>query len=170
MDLLELGRVGKAHGLKGQLILSLTTDRTVERLAPGSVLFLGPAAETAKPYVVGTAQPHQSKWLVSLVGLETRNNAESLRGHGIYGEPLSAEQLADDDVLFVHELIGKRVVDQHGVDHGPVLSVIDNPASDLLELEGDRLVPLAFYSSHDEKVILVEVPVGLLDDQADEAG
>ena len=162
--MLELGRIGKAHGLAGEVVVTLVTDRTAERMAPGSVLHVGRTAENSEPFTVAAARPHRDKWLVHFDGVEGREQADGLRGALLFANPLSSDDLLDDDVIFVHELIGKRVVDQRGVDHGEVLSVVDNPASDLLELSGDRLVPLSFYQSHDDQVIHVDVPAGLLDD------
>lgn len=168
--MLELGHVSKAHGLGGDVVVSLITDRTVERLSPGTILHLGRSAAEARPFTVATAKPYQEKWLVRFAEVEGRDEADRLRGSKLFASALSSDELLDDDVLFVHELIGKRVVDQHGTDHGEVLSVVDNPASDLLELSGDRLVPLTFYVSNDDDVIRVDVPVGLLDDDAETAG
>ncbi len=168
MDLLELGHVTKAHGLRGDLILHLTTNRT-ERVAPGAELFLGKALASVNSYIVAHGQDYQGKWLVTLEGVSSREAADALRGLMIFGEPLSADELIGEESLFVHELIGKRVVDQHGTDHGPVLSVIDNPASDLLDLGDDKLVPLAFFVAQDQAFIRVDIPLGLLDNEADEA-
>jgi 16S rRNA processing protein RimM len=153
--LLEVGRIGKAHGLNGEVSVDFVTDQLEARTAPGVELF---AAERRLRVV--TARPHQKRWLVRFEGIEDRNQAERLRGL-----TLRAVAIEDDDQVFVHELIGKSLVDQHGVDHGPIVAVIDNPASDLLELEDGRLVPLAFYQGHDDTVIEVSVPVGLLDDE-----
>lgn len=161
--MLELGHVSKAHGLSGDVVVSLITDRTGERMVPGSVLHLGSSTTGARAHTVASAKPHQDRWLVRFVGIDDRNGADGLRGLRIYAEPLSSDDLLDDDVVFVHELIGKRVIDQHGTDHGEVLSVVDNPASDLLELADNRLVPLTFYVAHDASVIRVDVPEGLLD-------
>lgn len=166
MPMLELGHVSKAHGLAGDVVVSLITDRIAERMSPGAGLHLGRSSEDARPFTVAASKPYQDKWLVRFVGVDDRDAADGLRGSKLFAEPLSSDELLDDDVVFVHELIGKRVVDQYGTDHGEVLSVVDNPASDLLELSGDRLVPLTFYLSHDDDVISVEVPEGLLDDGA----
>ncbi|MEL7155049.1 MAG: ribosome maturation factor RimM [Actinomycetota bacterium] len=152
--LLEVGRIGKPHGLKGEVVVDFSTDRTEERTATGTELWAD-----RRRLVVASARPHQQKWLLRFDGVERREEAELLRGL-----VLSAPALDDPDALFVHELIGKRLVDQHGVDHGPVASVIDNPASDLLELSSGRLVPLAFHVAHDDEVVTVDVPPGLLDD------
>jgi ribosomal 30S subunit maturation factor RimM len=64
----------------------------------------------------------------------------------------------------VHELIGCRLVDVSGVDHGEVVAVQDNPAADLLVLADGRLVPMTFVTDvvAGERVV-VDPPAGLLD-------
>ena len=55
-------------------------------------------------------------------------------------------------------------IDQHGIDHGTVVSVLDNPASDLLELEDGQLVPLTFLVGLvPGQRVDVDVPAGLLE-------
>jgi len=160
--LLEVGRIGKAHGLKGEVVVDFVTDRIEERTAAGTALVLerpGVGVAVGESLEVISARPHQKKWLVTFAGVVDRNAAEALRG-----TILLAPAIDDPDALFVHELIDKQVVDQHGVDHGAVVAVIDNPASDLLELESGRLVPLAFLVDHDSQTVRVSVPPGLLDD------
>ncbi len=166
MAMLELGHVSKAHGLGGEVVITLITDRTGERMAPGAVLYVGKALSDVTPHTIETAQPYQAKWLVRFAGVSGREQADLLRGKKLFANPLSSDELLDDDVVFVHELIGKRVVDQHGTDHGEVVSVIDNPAADLLELDNEQLVPLSFFVSIDDHVIRVDVPEGLLDGNA----
>lgn len=156
---LEVGRITKAHGLKGQVIVDLSTDRTGERTAPGALLFAG---DDARVLEVAKAGPHKNNWLVSFVGVNSREEAERLQGLRLTADQLDAAELDDPDAVFAHELIGRRLVDQHGVDHGEILSLIDNPASDLLELSDDRLVPLVFYVEHDDAQVSVDVPEGLL--------
>ena len=154
--MLEIGRITRPHGLKGGVVVDLVTDRWAERTAPGTVLWAG-----ERPLEIVSAQPHQGhKWLVAFAGVNDRADAERL-----HGQILRAEKIDDPDALFVHELIGKSVVDQHGVDHGPVVSVVANPASDLLELADGRLVPARSSSTASEPSrVTVSVPVGLLDD------
>lgn len=152
MTLLEVGRVAKAHGLRGEVIVALSTDRT-ERLDPGTVLFCDDGELT-----VVTAQPHQRRWIVQFAGVESREAAEAL--HGLV---LRAEPLDDPDALFVHELIGSEVVDEAGTVLGTVESVEQNPASNLLVLDGGALVPVRFITAREEHRLVVDVPQGLLD-------
>ena len=152
MTLLEVGRVAKAHGLRGEVIVALSTDRT-ERLDPGTVLFSDDGELT-----VVTAQPHQRRWIVQFAGVESREAAEAL--HGLV---LRAEPLDDPDALFVHELIGSEVVDETGTVLGTVESVEQNPASNLLVLEGGALIPVRFITDHAPGRLVVDPPAGLLD-------
>lgn len=160
---LEVGRVTKAHGLQGEVVVDFLTDLIDERTAKGTELFAN--GETLR---VASARPHdstrgRSKWLVRFEGINHRDQAERLRG-----ATLEALSIDDPDVVFVHDLIGKRLIDQHGSDHGLIAAMVDNPASDLIELVNGRLIPMAFYVEHDAETVSVSVPAGLLDDSADE--
>ncbi|MGD9798039.1 MAG: ribosome maturation factor RimM [Acidimicrobiia bacterium] len=152
--LLEIGRVTKPHGLRGEVIVHLTTDR-LERVAPGSVL-ASPKGELR----VEASRPHQRDWIVSFAGYTDRTGVEPLRGLVLSAPPLEGE----DEELWVHELIGSVVVTADGVEHGRVASVEANPASDLLVLDDGRLVPLTFLVERSGDRLVVDVPAGLLDD------
>lgn len=144
--------MAKAHGLRGEVIVALSTDRT-ERLDPGTVLSTDDGELT-----VVTSQPHQRRWIVQFAGVESRADAEAL--HGLV---LRAEPLDDPDALFVHELIGSEVLDEAGTVLGTVESVEQNPASNLLVLDSGGLIPLRFLVERRGDCLVVEVPQGLLD-------
>lgn len=157
--LLEVGRIGRAHALRGEVVVQLITNVT-ERLAPGSVLLAGPAR---RPLTVEASRPHQQRWIVSFAGVADRTAAEALHGLALFAERLAAD--VDPDALWVHDLIGRVVIDQDGVRRGVVESVQDNPASDLLVLDSGALVPLTFLVDEGEPGVLrVDVPAGLFDD------
>ncbi|MFP5320484.1 MAG: ribosome maturation factor RimM [Acidimicrobiia bacterium] len=148
---LEVGTIAKPLGLKGEVVVRLLTDRE-ERLAPGSVL------ETDRgPLTVVEAHPHQNRWRVRFEGFHRREDVEPL--HGLV---LRAEPVDDPDVWFVHDLIGKPVALGDGTVVGTCTSVVDNPAHDLLELDGGQLVPLPFVVEVGD-VIEIDPPEGLLD-------
>jgi 16S rRNA processing protein RimM len=152
-DLVEVGYVARAHGVRGAVIVKLVTDRR-ERMEPGTRLFDGHdwvEVVTARP------QPNGS-WLVQLAGLVTRTDAEALVGHA-----LSAPPIDDPDALWVRDLIGATVVDVAGVAHGRCVAVIDNPAHDLLELDSGALVPVVFVTGIVDGVITIDPPDGLFD-------
>jgi len=152
---LEVGRIVKAHGIRGEVIVDLTSNRPGERLAPGSVL-----SSDRGDLEVRVATPHQGRWIVAFAGIRDRNGAEGYRGTVLSAEPLEG----DDGTLWVHELIGSEVFDLEGRSYGPVESVEANPASDLLVLSGDRLVPLVFVKTRLPGRVVIDPPPGLLDD------
>jgi 16S rRNA processing protein RimM len=151
---LEVGRIVKAHGIRGEVIVELTSNRPDERLAPGSVL-----ASDRGALEVLAATPHQGRWIVAFAGIPDRNAAETYRGTTLSAEPLEG----DDGTLWVHELIGSEVFDLAGRSYGPVEAVEANPASDLLVLSGDRLVPLVFVKTRLPGRVVIDPPAGLLD-------
>ena len=154
--LLEVGRIAKAHGIRGEVLVALTGDRT-ERVAKGATL----QTKAGRDLVVRTASPHQGKWIVAFEGVTTRTEAEALHGQALFAEPID-----DPDALFVHELIGSTVVDAGtGDEIGTVESVEANPASDLLVLAGSgALIPARFVVERDtEGRLRVDLPEGLLD-------
>ena len=159
MTLLEVGRIDKAQGLRGEVVVTLTTTESV-RVAPGSVL----DADGRRLRVLAS-RPHQHRWVVAFEGLHSREDAEVVAGSVLRAEPLDGDD--DPDALWVHELIGSTVVEVDGTERGSVVSVHDNPASDLLELDSGALVPLRFVVSHVDGVVTVDVPVGLFDLDAD---
>jgi 16S rRNA processing protein RimM len=65
--------------------------------------------------------------------------------------------------LWVHELIGSRVVDQEGIERGTCIAVIDNPAHDILELDTGALIPVIFVISCRDRVATIDPPDGLFD-------
>lgn len=155
---LEVGRIAKPHGIRGEVIVHLVTNRPEQRLAPGAVL-----SSESGDLKVAAARSHQSRWIVSFVGVTDRNEAERLRGTVLTAERLETD--ADSDVLWVHDLIGAEVVDTLGHVHGRVESVEANPASDLLVLAGGHLVPLTFMVERTtDGSVIIDPPAGLLDD------
>lgn len=151
-DLLVVGRVGKAHGLRGEVYVDLVTDRT-ERLRPGALLVVG-----GRPMKVAASRPQQDRWLVSFEGVEDRSGAERLTNCELLAEPID-----DPDAVWVHELIGSRVVERGGTDRGQCVGVIANPAHDILELESGALVPAIFVVSCAGGVTVIDPPEGLFE-------
>ncbi len=150
--MLEVGRVGKAHGLTGELVVTLVSNRR-ERVEVGSV-FLTDAGELR----IEAARPFGGNWLMRFAGVGTREQAEALRSTVLRGRALH-----DEDAWWVHELIGSEVVDTDGAHLGTVTAVVANPASDLLELDAGALVPMRFVVERTPGRIVVEIPPGLLE-------
>jgi 16S rRNA processing protein RimM len=164
-DRLEVGRIVKAHGIRGEVVVEAVTNRP-ERFAAGSVLYAGDGR-----FVVRRAGPQggpdpagrmaRPRWIVSFEGVDDRNEAERLRGTVLTGDPLEHEDDAGE--LWVHELVGSEMLDPSGRVLGRVAAVEANPASDLLVLEDGHLVPMVFVVETAAGRVVVDPPAGLLD-------
>lgn len=152
-DHLEVGRIHRSHGLRGELVVSLVTNRT-ERLAPGAELF---AADDRMLEVVSSRQ-QGDKWIVAFDGITSREDADEMRG-----QVLTAPPIEDPDELWVHDLIGASVVEADGNERGVVDSVLSNPASDILVLDSGALVPLTFVVERSGTTLIIDPPEGLFD-------
>ncbi len=136
----------------GDVVVYPVTNR-LERFDTGARLITATGERT-----VLRSRRDGNRWIIGLDGVADRDGASALTGTSIYAEPLD-----DPDELWVHELCGRSVIDQHGVHAGLVRSVIANPAADLLELDTGHLVPLTFVVRLEPGIVRVEVPDGLFE-------
>ena len=155
---LEVGRIGRPHGLRGEVAVTFTSNRS-ERWQLGAVLYAG-----ERRLIVTGARPHLGRMLLCFEGVDDRDAAETLRGVVLSADPLAATDadLADDE-LWVHEVVGCTVFDRSGVALGEVVAVEANPAHDLLVLDGGGLIPIVFVVEHNEGRVVVDLPEGLLE-------
>lgn len=151
--LLQVGRVARSHGLRGEVLVDLLSDRPERRVVGASFVTHG------RDLVVVESRAHLKRWLMRFEGFVDRPGADELRGTGLWAEPIE-----DEGTLWVHDLIGCAVRDQNGVTRGNVVCVLDNPAADIMELDSGALVPVNFIVSGPEhSEVLVDVPDGLFD-------
>ena len=150
-DRLDVGLIARPHGLHGEVIVELWTNR-LERMEPGSRLY-----GRDRLLTVERAGPHLGRWIVAFSGVSGREEAEALRG-----TVLSAPPIDDPSALWVHELIGSQLSDAAGNGLGRVVAVEANPASDLLVLEDGTLVPLRFVTERGPGRLVAELPDGLI--------
>jgi 16S rRNA processing protein RimM len=155
--LLEIGQIRRAHGVRGEVLVDLASDRS-ERVTTGARWFVRDGWLT-----VLAARPHQQRWLVTLEELNDRTAAQQYTNAPIYAVPID-----DPDTMWVHELIGADVVDVSGRSRGKCVAVVANPAADLLELDSGVLVPVVFVVEHDAATIVLDPPTGLFDDEEGE--
>jgi 16S rRNA processing protein RimM len=152
--LLEVGRITKTHGVRGDVLVLLTTERT-ERVAPGTVLHTDRGDLT-----VVRSSPHQDRWIVHFDGIDVREVADGWRGVVLRAEAVDDDT---DDAIWVHELVGSSVVLVDGTVVGTVREVEANPAADLLVLDTGALVPVVFITDRAEGTLTIDPPDGLFD-------
>lgn len=150
---LEVGRITKPHGVRGDVIVALSTNRS-ERMEPGTHL----RTHRGRSLHITASRPHHDRWIVTFEGIGDREAADHLRGTVLLAEPLE-----DTDELWVHELVGAAVIDAAGVERGTVTAVQENPAADLLVLDSGALVPVVFVVDRRPGQVIVDVPEGLFE-------
>jgi 16S rRNA processing protein RimM len=140
---LVIGRIVRAHGIRGEVVVDVTTDEPDDRYVEGAVLATDPADRG--PLTIEAARPHQGRLIVGFAGVLDRDGAESLRGVRLCVESADLPPPADPDEYHDFQLVGLRAVDLAGDDLGEVTGVRHGPGAELLVLRrpagGTALVP-----------------------------
>ena len=167
---LVVGRIGRPHGIRGDLTVQVHTDDPDSRFAAGSVLATEPAARG--PLTVSESRWHSGRLLVRFAGYTDRTSAEDLRGTMLVMESSEVGPAEDPDEFHDYELIGLDVVTVAGEPVGVVADVL-HQGQDLLVIRPDRpgaedvLVPFvaALVPEVDVKAgrLVIDPPPGLLD-------
>src|ERR1700728_4561088 len=166
---LVVGRIGRPHGLRGELTVQVHPDERASRCAAGSVLTTEPAARG--PLTVSSARWHSGRLLVSFAGYADRTSAEDLRGTLLVMDSAEVAPAGDPDEFNDYELIGLDVATVAGEPVGVVADVL-HQGQDLLVISPDRLgaevlAPFvaALVPEVDVKAgrLVIDPPPGLLD-------
>ena len=143
-----VGRIGKPHGIRGEVTLDVRTDEPERRFAPGTTLRAqAPAGADRRPatLTVARARWHQSTLLVAFEEIEDRNAAEAVRGTVLHATLGHDETPEDPDEFYEHQLVGLDVLDLDGTHLGTVRGLVPGSAQDLLSVRTtdgrDALVP-----------------------------
>jgi 16S rRNA processing protein RimM len=161
-----VGRVARAHGNKGQVIVNPETDFPDERFAAGKTVFVGEAGD---PKTIVTARFHQGRPVIAFKGVDTMNDAEALAGAEL--------KVNADDVMalpqgtyYRHELVGCEVQDTEGRLIGEVAAVegpLDRSRLVINAPHGEVLIPLAadicVEIDPEAKRIRIAAPEGLIE-------
>jgi 16S rRNA processing protein RimM len=172
MDLV-VGRVVKAHGIGGEVVVDVRTDDPYERFAPGSILRARARDKTERRLVVDSMREHSGRLLVRLEGVASRDAADALRGSLFVVDVADLPPIEDPDEFYDHQLEGLRVRTTAGLDVGTVAEVLHTAAGEILAVrptEGDGpeiLVPfvgaIVTTVSLEDGVVEIDPPDGLLD-------
>lgn len=171
MDLV-VGRVVKAHGIRGEVVVEVRTDDPEDRFAAGATLRgkVGPR-EPEREFVVETLREHSGRLLLSLRGVADRTAADALRGTLFVVDSGELPRIEDPDEFYDHQLEGLRVRTVDGAEVGVVAEVLHTAAGELLSVttgEGrEVLVPFVTEIvptvSLAEGSVVIDPPDGLLD-------
>ena len=171
-----VGRVGRPHGIRGEVVIGVRTDEPDLRFAMGAVLDVGSSPDEepadAGRLTVASARWHSGQLLVSFAGITDRTAAGELTGSWLSVDSSQLPEIADPDEFRDHELIGLSVRTCAGDPVGVVTDVL-HYGQDLLVVRraddsgGECLVPFvtAIVPEVDVRagVVVIDPPPGLLD-------
>lgn len=168
-----VGRIGKAHGIKGEVMVEPRTDVPELRFATGAEL----STEDGKVgHVVERMRWQGERMIVKFVGVDDRNAAEALRGTVLMAFVDANEEPEDPEEFYDRHLLGLEVRTHTGEKAGTIVAVDHAGPQDLLVVDtpgGQRWVPfvsqlVSVVDRHGGFVQLAEIH-GLIDDDAEEA-
>jgi 16S rRNA processing protein RimM len=162
-----VARLGKAHGLRGEVTVQVLTASPDERFVPGATFVTEPAA--AGPLVVRSARDHNGILLLGFDHTDDRSGAEALRGITLLGDVL--EDDGDEDSWYERDLVGLKAVTIGGDEVGEVTALEPRPTQDLLVLRltdgRQALVPFVKAIVPEVDIeggrVVLDPPAGLLD-------
>ncbi|WP_396931919.1 ribosome maturation factor RimM [Mycolicibacterium sp.] len=169
---LVVGRVAKAHGITGELVVDVRTDDPDERFASGNTLHLKPSrGGGGRDVVVEAVRPHGGRLLVRLAGISDRNAADALRGNLFVVDSAELPPIEDPDEFYDHQLEGLSVRTLDGRAVGTIAEVLHTAGGELLAVRGadgaEVLVPfvgaIVTSVSLADGIVEIDPPDGLLD-------
>jgi 16S rRNA processing protein RimM len=174
-DGVVVARIGKAHGLRGEVTVQVRTDAPVERFVPGAGFGTEPAPGRPSPgsLVLRSVRDHNGVLLLGFEGIADRTAAESLRGVTLTAD--AAEAVAEQDAWYEADLVGLAVLTTDGSRVGEVAALEQRPAQDLLVIAladgGHARVPfvrdLVPVVDVDGGRVVIDPPPGLLELERD---
>jgi 16S rRNA processing protein RimM len=174
---LVVGRIGRPHGIRGDVVVDVRTDDPELRFAAGTVLATEPAADG--PLTVAGFRWHSGRLLVHFAGFDDRDQADELRGVTLVVDSADLEDTGDPDEFRDDQLIGLAVLTRAGEHVGTVADVLHS-GQDLLVISGggprqgaEILVPFVTPLVPEVDVpagrLVIDPPPGLLDPDSDSA-
>ncbi|MEU0115729.1 ribosome maturation factor RimM [Streptomyces bobili] len=172
---LVVARIGRAHGIKGEVTVEVRTDEPELRLAPGAVLATDPAAKG--PLTIETGRVHSGRLLLRFEGVTDRTGAEALRNILLIADVDPEEFPEEEGEYYDHQLMDLDVVTKDGVEVGRITEISHLPSQDLFIVErpdgSEVMIPFveAIVTEIDleEQRAVIDPPPGLIDDRAEVA-
>ncbi|MEU7036788.1 ribosome maturation factor RimM [Streptomyces sp. NPDC046237] len=172
---LVVARVGRAHGIKGEVTVEVRTDEPELRLSPGAVLLTDPAS--AGPLTIETGRVHSGRLLLRFEGVRDRNGAEALRNTLLIADIDPDEMPEGDDEYYDHQLMDLDVVLADGTEVGRITEITHLPSQDLFIVERpdgtELMIPfveeIVTEIDLEQQRAVIAPPPGLIDDRAEVA-
>ncbi|AQU66313.1 ribosome maturation factor RimM [Streptomyces niveus] len=169
---LVVARIGRAHGIKGEVTVEVRTDEPELRLGPGAVLATEPAS--TGPLTIETGRVHSGRLLLRFAGVSDRTGAEALRNTLLIAEVDPEDMPEDPDEYYDHQLMDLDVVLADGTEVGRITEITHLPSQDLFIVERpdgtEVMIPFVEEIVTDidlvEQKAVIDPPPGLIDDNA----
>ncbi|THA28771.1 ribosome maturation factor RimM [Streptomyces sp. A1277] len=166
---LVVARIGRAHGIKGEVTVEVRTDEPELRLAPGAVLATEPA--TTGPLTIETGRVHSGRLLLRFAGVKDRTAAEALRNTLLIADVDPAELPEDPEEFYDHQLMDLDVVLADGTEIGRITEITHLPSQDLFIVErpdgSEVMIPfveeIVTEIDLEEQRAVITPPPGLID-------
>ncbi|MEU1432935.1 ribosome maturation factor RimM [Streptomyces sp. NPDC005775] len=130
---LVVARIGRAHGIKGEVTVEVRTDEPEIRLGPGAVLATEPAS--TGPLTIETGRVHSGRLLLRFEGVRDRTAAEALRNTLLIADVDPEELPEDPEEFYDHQLMDLDVVLADGTEIGRITEITHLPSQDLFIVE-----------------------------------
>ena len=145
--LLVVGRIGRAHGVRGEATIEIRTDN------PDARFFIGAKLETEPqdkgPLVIRDLKVHSGTLLLSFEGVNDRTEVEKLRNVLLLADVDPSESNVTEDDFHISQIIDCKVIDENGTEWGVVVDVLQLPAQDTLVVKTkDREVLVPFVRAY----------------------
>ncbi|MEV7556254.1 ribosome maturation factor RimM [Streptomyces sp. NPDC089795] len=168
---LVVARIGRAHGIKGEVTVEVRTDEPELRLSPGAVLKTEPA--TAGPLTIETGRVHSGRLLLRFAGVKDRTGAEALRNILLIAEVDPTELPEEPDEYYDHQLMDLDVVLEDGTEIGRITEISHLPSQDLFIVERpdgtEVMIPfvedIVAEIDLEEQRCVITPPPGLIDER-----
>lgn len=133
--LLVVGRIGRAHGVRGEVTVEVRTDSPDERFKIGQILKTDP--ESNGPLIIESIRNNSGTLLLSFKNFNDRNAVEKLRNTLILAEVDPSQSNTSENDFHISQIVGAKVVDRNGKTLGLVKDVLSLPAQDTLVVDSD---------------------------------
>jgi 16S rRNA processing protein RimM len=141
--LIVIGRVSRPHGVKGEIVIEYFNRDDLTDFSRYHMIFIQGDEGTPQPYRLMHGRPHKGSILARLEGIQTKDEAEQLRGRSVLVDPAALPPLPEDE-YYEYEIMGMRVVTEQGTVVGEVTDIFPTGSNDVYvvrEGENEFLIP-----------------------------
>lgn len=152
---LAVGKLRRPHGIRGEIVMEMLTDFP-ERFRAGAVVYVGPRRV---PLTLRSVRPHRDRLLVAFEGYENRSQVEALRNL-LVAVPSDEVPPPEEGEIYLHQLLGLRVVTDEGMPLGRLVEILETGANDVYIVEPEGGGAEILLPAIDEVVLHIDLERG----------